>query len=498
MRERFLAGDDVSGGVRPEVLLSWYRCRDDYKVDPFQERAPSARERETCQLLEEKVVVTELAGAAKSIGSDVEAIGGLVAVTDGRGGILAAWGDRDTLQQADSANLTARFAWSEQGAGTNGMGTALMSEGPIMIRGPEHWCAGFHEWDCAGCGGPRPRHPQPLGALDISSPKAPLPDLRADLAAESPADDRVGVARPGPALAPRPGRGLLGGGAGPSAARWPPPTPEAGSCWPTPTPGEYFGIVRPDRPATSPPTCPSCTPRCAKAVDRPHGDGHWTGVANLLLPGCGGPVPIAFRPALKDRAAGGHPARALPGTRPTARCSTPVRTCWRRPTPGRLVGLQGDRMVLVSAEEIRYAEADGSYVWLDTDRGRLRVPERGMAALEQRLAGHGFLRVHRHYLVNPRRVKEMAPGPQRLDLARARRSGRAARPRCPPAGRRGPPVPCPALTTTSDGRTVHRVGHGHPALRDGPHQRDVPGRGAGRRLRRAAGEHGGLPRSRRP
>ena len=34
-----------------------------------------------------------------------------------------------------------------------------------------------------------------------------------------------------------------------------------------------------------------------------------------------------------------------------------------------------------------------------------------MATLEQRLAGHGFLRVHRHYLVNPRRVKEMAPGP---------------------------------------------------------------------------------------
>ncbi len=79
--------------------------------------------------------------------------------------------------------------------------------------------------------------------------------------------------------------------------------------------------------------------------------------------------------------------------------------------PGRLVGLQSDRMVLVSADEIRYAEADGSYVWLETDRGRLRVPERGMAALEQRLGVHGFLRVHRHYLVNPRRVTEMVPGP---------------------------------------------------------------------------------------
>src|SRR5215210_3188069 len=73
MRERFLAGDDVTDGVRPEVLLSWYRCRDDYAVDPFQERAPSAREREASQLLEEKVVVSELAGVAKSIEAEVEA-----------------------------------------------------------------------------------------------------------------------------------------------------------------------------------------------------------------------------------------------------------------------------------------------------------------------------------------------------------------------------------------------------------------------------------------
>jgi sigma-54 dependent transcriptional regulator, acetoin dehydrogenase operon transcriptional activator AcoR len=176
MRERFLAGEDVTDGVRPEVLLSWYRCRDDYAVDPFQERAPSAREREPSELLEERVVVSELAGVAKSIEAEVEALGALVAVTDGRGGILAAWGDRSTLRRAEDANLTARFAWSEQGAGTNGMGTALVSEGPIIIRGPEHWCAGFHDWDCAGVAVRDPVGRAPLGALDVSSPKAPLPN----------------------------------------------------------------------------------------------------------------------------------------------------------------------------------------------------------------------------------------------------------------------------------------------------------------------------------
>jgi len=181
MREQFLAGDDVNVGVRPEILLSWHRCRDEYAVDPSQERAPSSPEREPCQLLDEKVVVTELAGLAKSIEPDVEAIGGLIAITDGRGGILAAWGHGATLRLADEANLAARCAWSEQGAGTNGMGTALASEGPIFIRGAEHWCSGFHEWDCAGVAIRDHVARLPLGALDVSSPvgSASHPNVRA-------------------------------------------------------------------------------------------------------------------------------------------------------------------------------------------------------------------------------------------------------------------------------------------------------------------------------
>jgi hypothetical protein len=79
------------------------------------------------------------------------------------------------------------------------------------------------------------------------------------------------------------------------------------------------------------------------------------------------------------------------------------------PALPRVVGTHGDHILLLAPQEVRVAEADGATVWLITERGRLRCGERGLTRLEERLSDHGFLRVHRHYLVNLRRVREIAP-----------------------------------------------------------------------------------------
>ena len=74
-RERFLAGDDRVRGVRPEVATSWYRCREQYHVDPCLVRAPPAsvsEESSTEHTLEHEVVFANLGGAAASIAPEVE------------------------------------------------------------------------------------------------------------------------------------------------------------------------------------------------------------------------------------------------------------------------------------------------------------------------------------------------------------------------------------------------------------------------------------------
>ena len=85
-RERFLAGDDRVRGVRPEVATSWYRCREQYHVDPGLSRAPAASAQDESaaeHTLEHEVVFAHLGGAATSISSEVESIGGVVTVADG-------------------------------------------------------------------------------------------------------------------------------------------------------------------------------------------------------------------------------------------------------------------------------------------------------------------------------------------------------------------------------------------------------------------------------
>src|SRR5919106_783444 len=78
-RERFLAGDDRVRGVRPEVATSWYRCREQYHVDPSLSAAPPASaldESSGEHTLEREIVFTQLGSAAASIASEVASVGG--------------------------------------------------------------------------------------------------------------------------------------------------------------------------------------------------------------------------------------------------------------------------------------------------------------------------------------------------------------------------------------------------------------------------------------
>jgi DNA-binding LytR/AlgR family response regulator len=80
------------------------------------------------------------------------------------------------------------------------------------------------------------------------------------------------------------------------------------------------------------------------------------------------------------------------------------------------------RLVKVSANEIRYLEADDNYVLVHTLSQRYVVTGT-LAAVEERLASEHFMRIHRSYVVDLRRItglseREVLLGPTRLPVGR--------------------------------------------------------------------------------
>jgi hypothetical protein len=132
-----------------------------------------------------------------------------------------------------------------------------------------------------------------------------------------------------------------------------------------------------------------------------------------------------------------------------------------RPLASRVVAMRDERWVMLDPREIRFAEADRNNVWLRTDRGPLRAATRGLDRLEQQLEGKGFLRVHRRFLVNLSRIREIEP---------------ASRERCSSLPTHTPTRPCPSpagtcriSTRRSACRPCTRCGGGRRASR----RRDV-------------------------
>lgn len=401
-RERFLAGDDRVRGIRPEVATSWYRCREQYHVDPSLSQAPaaSAQDEPTAEhTLEHEVVFAHLGGAAASISSQVERLGGVVTVTDGAGRILTVQGDKETLRRARDSNMAPWSCWSEWATGTNGMGTALEAPGPVLIYGPEHWCTGFQDWVCAGVAVRDAVTRDAVAVLDISTWRANLPPQAAgwlskavggarailrqracDSGAELAAAFTQTRARSGQSLAALDASGkVVIADEGASLVLGVParvPAVDPAVRW---QPGLDLGRL------------------ARHAIKQARLDHSWVGSTQIVTELSNEPCRITLRPVfLADQPIGTLAVFGSEYGDPIEReRPAPVLS----PTP-RIVGVSGERMVLLRRPEVRFAEADGNDVWLVTDEGRLQAAVRGIDRLEVELAGGEFLRVHRRFLVN--------------------------------------------------------------------------------------------------
>jgi hypothetical protein len=413
-RQRFLAGDDRVRGVRAEVATSWYRCRDQYHVDPGLSQAPAASAQDESpaeHALEHEVVFAQLGGAAASISSEVESLGGVITVTDGLGRILTVQGDERTLRRARDSNMAPWSCWSEWATGTNGMGTALEAPGPVLISGPEHWCEGFQEWVCAGVAVRDAVTQDPIAVLDVSAWRAKLPARAAGWLSSA-----VGGARSVLRQRARDSGAELAAAFAQATARSDQGLAALDASGKVVIADEEASVLL-GVPARVPALDPAVRwhpgldlGRLARrATKQARLDRGWVGSTQIMTGLSNEPFRISLRPVfLAEQPIG---TLALFGSADGEPLETEAPERGLSPPP-RIVGVSGERMVLLRRPEVRFAEADGNDVWLVTDEGRLQAAVRGIDRLEEELAGSEFLRVHRRFLVNLSCVRAVERGPR--------------------------------------------------------------------------------------
>jgi hypothetical protein len=405
--ERFVQGENDICGVRPEVAISWHRCRDQYHVDPYLSEAPVAVA-EVAHPLEHDVVFAELGFRAAAMVHEVANFGGIVTVADATGRILAEWGDKATCSIAAGTGLAPWFCWSERAVGTNGMGTALETQHPVVIRREEHWCQALHDWTCVAVAVRDVVSKEPIAVLNISCWRNDLPASArgwlANAAAHTQSRLRMRARDGGAQLVAAYNQAQVGS-TDPLAA-----VDTSGKVVVADDTASVLLGVPGNAPAVNPavrwnPRLPAFVDAARYASKQASRNPDWIGSTQIFTHLADEPSPIRIRPFFQYGNLVGHlisfgvsDGEPLPEAEVGAHFQGPAR---------RVVGVRESRMVLLRLPEVTLAESDGNEVWLSTDQGRLRAASSGLDNLDSELAGAGFLRVHRRYIVNLGRVREV-------------------------------------------------------------------------------------------
>jgi hypothetical protein len=408
--ERFVQGEDQVPGVRPVVAISWHRCREQYRVDPHLREAPVAVA-EFDHTPEHDVVFAELGFRAASVAQEVGNLGGVVTVTDATGRILAEWGDHATLARATDSNLAPWFCWSECAAGTNAMGTALEAHGPVPIRGAEHWCQAFHNWACVGLAVRDVVTREPIAVLNISRWRSQLPASAGGWLANAVTKTQGTLKRRARDSGAELVAAYTQARARSSAAVAAVDT--AGKVVIADDTASVLLGVPASTPAVDPtlrwnPGLPELIAAARYASGQAARNPGWVGSTQIFPHLADEPTSISIRPVFSS----GHLIGNLIsfGASDGAQVPQPEGSGPPRVQPRRLVATRDNRMVLLRLPEVSFAESEGNDVWLSTDQGRLRAASQSLDKLDLELADVGFLRVHRRYVVNLGRIREIERG----------------------------------------------------------------------------------------
>jgi hypothetical protein len=166
--ERFSGRE--SRTVREPIVASWRRSAA-AGVDPSGSRvAPVVADADETSARWEIHPLAVMAPLIRScLGASADESLHLIVVSDANGILLWVEGNANVrMRAADSMNFAEGTLWSEGGAGTNAIGTALAAEHAVQVFATEHFNEVVQEWTCAAAPVKDPDTGQVIGVIDLT------------------------------------------------------------------------------------------------------------------------------------------------------------------------------------------------------------------------------------------------------------------------------------------------------------------------------------------
>jgi hypothetical protein len=156
--------------VREPIVDSWRRSAE-AGIDPTgHQLAPVlADEDETKMLWQEHPLARMAPLIHECLGAIADEADHLIVITDANGLLLSVEGSgRLRMRAAETMNFTEGTLWSERGAGTNAIGTAIAAKHAVQVFGPEHFNEVVQRWTCSAAPIHDPDTGRPIGVIDLT------------------------------------------------------------------------------------------------------------------------------------------------------------------------------------------------------------------------------------------------------------------------------------------------------------------------------------------
>jgi transcriptional regulator of acetoin/glycerol metabolism len=149
--KKMAGGETVISLPDMEILKSWQRCQQ-YGVPPTKRVVEQVLNADEIQQLrnKNKLFLDVSMPTLETLYHFVAGSGFVVALSDCNGFLLEVFGDDDVRDAVRAGNWVPGACWSEQGAGTNIIGTTLYRGQPLSLRGYEHFCKCCHRFEGVG------------------------------------------------------------------------------------------------------------------------------------------------------------------------------------------------------------------------------------------------------------------------------------------------------------------------------------------------------------